>query len=300
MGAAAQAGIAALVALVALVAQPAAADDRCTARTGAGDPFAACFDIGNRIFLSATTSGFGGAVDLRHSIRFDDEPDLSWRLEHRLLDTRLGGLADTESFILYSGRYIRHARDGHIVLPLGIPKKIFLPFDVGAEAEVGGLSWRTGELDLELGLVRVVGLIDLARSEGYKKRLAIGALASWAVDVGRPDGEVEILAHAVAPFSLGLLSARLESENGLTVGELTAEGGREFSSVDGWSTVLSGRASAERTVLAINDRPISLFAAAEARGPDPELVGEIGIRFSVVQRRDRRVRLTDLVARQSD
>ena len=44
---------------------------------------------------------------------------------------------------LYSGRYLRHSEDGHLVLPFGRPRKIFLPFDLGAEAEADGTFFMT-------------------------------------------------------------------------------------------------------------------------------------------------------------
>ncbi|MEM9491574.1 MAG: hypothetical protein AAGC55_20685, partial [Myxococcota bacterium] len=146
--------IAALVLGVALsVVSPARADDSCTARTDAGAPFAVCFDPGNRLFVSATTDGYGGGIFLRHALRSIDEPDLIWKLDHRFLDARVSGLSDRYTGAVYAGHFLRHARDGHIVLPLGTPKKIFLPFDIGASAQVGRVTGRLSESALSIDVV---------------------------------------------------------------------------------------------------------------------------------------------------
>ena len=93
---------------------------------GSGRPFAACFDPGNRLSVVADTTQIEASIQVRHIIHFADEPDLVWKMEHTFLDT---SHADTEaslSTLLYRGIYIRHSRDGHIILPFGDPPaKVF-------------------------------------------------------------------------------------------------------------------------------------------------------------------------------
>jgi hypothetical protein len=293
VGAAQKTLTAALVALVAL-ASPAHADDAgCTAQTGAGERFATCFDVGNRLFLIAGTGGFGAGARVRHVVRFDDEPDLVWKLDHELLSMSAGGFGGRLRGVVYSGRYLRHARDGHIVLPLGsTPKKIFLPFDIGAEAEVGRFRGRISDSVSRLGVVRTAALIDVSRSESFRHRLSLGAVARWDLDFDRQ--ELSVGEHVVVPFSTAVANAYLESKNGLTVAEVTVEGGTAWSNLEGWQTEVSARASLERIVIAVNDRPVSIFAGAEYRRADDEYVGDIGLRFALIQRRDRRVILSPL------
>jgi hypothetical protein len=129
---------ASIVLLAVLMAWPSRAEaDECTGLTRSGSPFAICFDVGNRLFIAGGTNGVGGGIRLRHAIEFDDEPDLIWKLEHRLVEGSAGGLSERYQGVVYAGRYLRHARDGHLVVPLGVPRKIFLPFDIGAETELG-------------------------------------------------------------------------------------------------------------------------------------------------------------------
>ena len=268
------------------------ADTECTQKTSSGDRFATCFDIGNRLFLVAGTEGVGAGARVRHVVRFDDEPDLVWKLDHDLLSVSAGGFGGRVRGVAYSGRYLRHARDGHVVLPLGVPKKIFLPFDIGAEAEVGRIRGRLGEPLTDLGVVRTAALIDLSRSESFRRRLVLGAVARWDVELDRD--ELAVGEHVVDPFSTGLVNGYLESEAGLTVAELTIEAGTTWSSIDGWQPDLTARVTLERILIAVNDLPVSIFAGAEYRSDGEEYLGELGLRFAVVQRRDRRVILSPL------
>jgi hypothetical protein len=187
---------------------------------------------------------------------------------------------------VYTGRYLRHARDGHVILPFGIPKKLFLPFDIGAEAEVGRVRGDLGGDSFELGVVRAAALIDLARTASLKRRLSVGAVARWDMDIER--GEPAILDNRVVPFTAATLGAYWESGSGLTVIELSTDVGRTWTQSQGWRTDLRASASLERTLIAVNDRPLSLFAAGRYDRIGDELVAEAGLRFAIVQRRDRR------------
>lgn len=277
------------------IAAPARADSSCTGTTGSGGRFATCFDLGNRLRLSAGSGGYGGAIQLRHVIRFEDEPDLVWKLEHRFASAEIDWRADHLEGVLYAGRYLRHSRDGHVVLPGTIPRKIFLPFDVGAEVEVGGIHGDPGADSLEIGMVRAAALIDLARSPSFRRRLALGAVARWDVDLDRhPLG---LSRHRVTPFSSAVLDAHIESDTGLTAADLAIEGGAAWSSDRGWGPALEARAGVERVLIAVNDRPVSAFFEASYRDLDPgwgDLRAQVGLRFALFQRLDPRVNLRGL------
>src|SRR5678809_524049 len=124
-----------LAVAVALAAAPRLARAECTGVTDSGSTFATCFDPGNRLLLRAGTDGLGAGIQLRHIIHFEDEPDLVWKMEHDLVEGEMYGIWQRYAARLYAGRYVRHARDGHILLPFGAGRKIFLPFDVGAEGQ---------------------------------------------------------------------------------------------------------------------------------------------------------------------
>jgi hypothetical protein len=272
--------------VVAVLAAPARAET-CTGVTGSGDRFPICFDVGNRLWVTGGTDGVAAGVQIRHVIHFDDEPDLVWKLEHAITEVGYGGLGDRYTATLYEGRYLRHSRDGHVVLPFGSLQKLFLPFDVGVETTVGRLDGKLDVPDATLEVVRTAALIDLSRSEDFRQRLAIGPAARWDVALDREP--VAITQHSVAPFSLAALSAHLESANGITVADLRLEGGTAWHSDGGWHRVVRGEATLERTIIAINDRPVSLVLGA--RYDSTEWIGQLAARFALFQHRDARVSL---------
>jgi len=294
VGTAAPALVASALVTLALATVTARAENRCTGVTADGGRFATCFDLGNRLSLTAGTDGFGGAIALRHRIQFDDDPDLEWKMEHRLLDATHAGFVDRFTGVLYRGRYLRHARDGHIVLPLfGDARKVFVPFDIGALTEIGAVRWRP-DTTATVGVVKTAALIDLARSSDFRYLLAIGPVARWDISLTRHP--IAIAEHVVAPFTAGLLAAKLESASGLTWGELHVEAGTVWRSRTGWRPDANAEATIERIVLAINERPVSLTAGVKYDSLTGERAAQIGVRIAVVQHLDQRVNL-DALAR---
>ena len=300
MGAAKAALIALALSLVTRV--PAAHAERCTGVTDSGSRFVTCFDLGNRLTINAGTEGVGGGIALRHVVTFDDEPDLIWKLEHHITDTTHALLTNAFDGTIYRGRYIRHARDGHIVLPLGTPKKVFLPFDIGALAEVGALRWRDDVSPVEIGMVKVGALVDMARTRTFHRRVAFGPVARWDVLLERdPDGDLmprlAVDEHVVAPFSAGMLELAFESLEGRTAGILRVEAGTAWSSLHGWRPEARAEAELERIVIAINDRPVSLVLGARYQvrvDEEAEATARIGARIVLFDRRDARVNLRPL------
>lgn len=273
-----------LAILLGLVALPASSHaDECTGRTASGSPFATCFDPGNRLFLEAGTSGVGSGIRLRHAIEFDDEPDLIWKLEHRLAEGSGGGLNDRYQGVIYAGRYLRHARDGHLVLPLGVPRKIFLPFDIGGEFALGRFRQSRTSSPLSLTMVRVAGLIDLSRTPSFRRRLSVGIVGHWNMQVDTH--ELAVLENRVAPLSILSLGGGLESKNGLNRGEFRFEGGREWSKAASWQWKASAALVFERVLIALNDRPLSMIVEGRAQTPEREYTALIGARLSLFSAR---------------
>lgn len=287
MGTAALALIAAGAAGLALAAPRAA--HACTGVTPSGGRFATCFDPGTRLSLTAGSDGIGGAAALRHVIHFADEPDLVWKLEHVATDATYSLWDHRFTGTLYRGRYLRHARDGHIVLPLGTPRKVFLPFDIGALAEVGSLRWRSDDTTATLGVIKTAALIDLARSRTFRRRFAIGPAARWDVQLTRDP--LTISQHIVAPFTTALANLHLESATGRLTADLRLEAGTAWNATTGWHPEAAAAATLERIVLAINDRPIALLLGARYDTTTDEALAHIGARIVLAQRRDPRVSL---------
>jgi hypothetical protein len=294
---------AALITAVALVSTIATAHaDHCTGITDEGSRFVTCFDLGNRLSITAGSDGLGGGISLRHVVNFDDEPDLVWKLEHHITDTTHELFSNAFDGTIYRGRFTRHARDGHIVLPLGTPKKIFLPFDIGAIAEFGALRWRDDASPVEVGMVKVGPMIDFARTRGFRRRFALGPVARWDVELARdPTGDLTprlaVDEHVVAPFTTGMLELSFESIEGRTTGLVRVEAGTAWSSLHGWVPEARAEATLERIVIAINDRPVSLILGARYQthpNAEGEATARIGARIVLFDRRDARVNLRPL------
>lgn len=287
----------ALVTLAALAGVARA--DECTGTAGDGSRFAQCFDPGNRVSVTGAANGaagFGTAAALRHELTFADDPDLVWKMEHTFADSvyslKLAG-ADSFEGALYRGRYLRHSRDGHIVIPTGgEPKKVFLPFDVGAVFEIGELDWHADKPAFTVGVVRVAPLIELARSTGYRRIFAIGPSMHWDMEIDRSfELKTE---HTVAPFTDALAMLRLESKDGLYIAELRGEAGTAWHSGIGWKPEARAQAELERILIAIDDRPVALTAGARYDSARDELSASVGLRIVLLDRTDPRVSLHPL------
>jgi hypothetical protein len=271
-----------LLILGTISAAASAEEPTCQDRDRRGHPFATCFDPGNRLALGAGAdldgAAFEAGIQLRHLI-VTEEPSVTWRFEHELLSAAAG--QGRFEGTVYAGRYLRHSRDGHLVLPTQPPTKVFLPFDVGVEVAVGRTHGLVQGDDLSAELVRTVAFLDLARSGDFRRRLALGTVVAWDVTVDREP--VAVRAHAVVPFSAAQLAAYAEDRRGLTRAGLTVEGGARWSTLDGWGPRLAAEAGLERVLVAVNDRPLSLFLAG---GWDREtgLLGRVGVRVAVLQR----------------
>jgi hypothetical protein len=276
---------------VALVARSAHGES-CTGISKRGDRFATCFDLGNRLSVTAGSGGVGLAVAVRHEITFDDDPDLEWKMEHVMVEGEHAALDGGFTAAVYRGRYMRHARDGHIVIPLGTPKKVFLPFDIGAIAEVGRVEWHPMDPNLTLGVVRTAPLIDFARDLRYRRLFAIGPVAHWDMEVDRDFKAIS--QHIVAPFTEGMADVHLESATGLYAAEFRVEAGTAWRSDLGWRPEARASAEIERIVLAVNDRPIALMAGVRYDSVRAETIAGVGVRFVLIHRTDPRVSLHPL------
>ncbi len=286
-------GTAQVAALVIAALATNAFADECTGISSKGARFAQCFDLGNRVSITAGTEGLGISAGIRHEITFDDDPDLEWKMQHTLVDANHSALDGAFSGSFYRGRYLRHARDGHMMIPTGgQPKKLFLPFDIGAIFEAGSIAWKPMDPAFHIGVVRVAPLVDFARAKDYGRIFAIGPSMHWDMDVDRSFRAVTT--QTVAPFTEALANAHLESMDGLWVADLRAEAGTAWRSDRGWAPEVRAQASLERVVLAINDRPVALTAGLEYDSVRAETVGRIGARFVVVDRGHPRVSLHPL------
>ncbi len=265
-----------------------AESDPCVREKTTGDSFKVCFDPGNQLYIAVGVTRLGMGLFVRHRILFDDAPDLTWKLEHEILVAEVD-YRDRLHFgqldgAIYRGRYLRHARDGYLVLPFGLPRKVFVPFDVGAQVTLGRVSFDPGaRKQIDVGLIEAAALVDVLRGGDFGARLAIGVGSSWNIRIERDSmsSAWSVAEHAVAPLSMAIVDGHLESDSGLTQLTLRGAVGGEWSNLDGWHGVGNAKAALERVVFAVNDRPIRLYANLKtSTNAIRDLRGDLGFRFS--------------------
>jgi hypothetical protein len=283
------------LALAAQAAPLAAASARggrpCLATDARGRTFRTCFDPGSGLELSLGGAGGeeepvrGGATDLRLAVRWRRDTrartgELEWLRDLAFGEARAlftgGELEPREARALaFRGVFVRHRASPFLLVPVPGPRPLRLPFpfDVGLLVEVGGAAWDGARpRDVDLSPVRAALLLDLG-GEGALRRLAFGPEVAWTVRVPEAGDTV----HGVVPFTAGVLDARLESADGLAALSLAVRGGSSLAVPGGTRTFLDARLAIERVVLAVNDRPVALYADAAFRGGASGRGAEVGL-----------------------
>ncbi len=271
---------------LALAAQ---AGEPCVLADARGRSFLACFDPGNRLEL--TVGGVrggrdpvrGGASELGAALRWRSDVvtpsgSVEWLRDITLGEARArftsGDIDAREATALaWRGAFVRHRASPFVLVPGPRPFRLPFPFDVGLLVELGGATWDASRRrELDLTPVRSALLLDVAR-HGWLRRLAFGPEVSWAVLVSKDAGPV----HRIAPFSAGVVDALVESADGILVARLTIRGGSSISVPGGTEAFLEASARVERVVLAVNDRPVALYAEGAVRGGGSGRGAEAGV-----------------------
>jgi hypothetical protein len=243
-----------------------------------GRRFRVRFDPGHRLFagVAAAVGAAGPArpaatLELGLSLRAAPPPaeaEVFWKRDHHIghlrLATQPGGFAVAGQ--LYRGVFLRHSREGSLIIPTTPPLRLALPFDLGVRVELGRFTRQAAGADvpggLEAELVRGEALVDFLRSERPGRWLGVGWLGSYDVRLGSlPDGR-GARDHRVMPMTALGVSGRGETDGGLCAGGFRGQWGRAWSTGAGWHSVLRVEAELEVTPLAINDLPVSLALAA--------------------------------------
>jgi hypothetical protein len=276
---------AALLAL-ALAAQ---AGDPCLATDGRGRAFRVCFDPGNGLDLSAGAAygreepARGGATDLRARLRWRRDlrtrtGDLDWLRDMAFVEARAlldAGEAEPRAaeVLLWRGVFVRHRASPFLLVPGPRPLRFPFPFDVGLLVEMGGAAWeRPRRRDADLAPIRAALLLDLG-GHGVVRRLAFGPEVAWTVHVSPSEDAT----HAVVPFTAGVVDARLESRDGLSALGVAVRGGSVLEVPGGSEGFVRATLALERVVLAVNDRPLALYAEGTWRGGASGRGGEVGV-----------------------
>lgn len=268
------------------------------------------FDPGERIILSVgadtradSTAGFDtpGLAFEAGMFHRSDRPaagwDVHWKKNHEIARIRLRPAADTRGVqfdgVIYRGLFLRQQREGTLTLPLNPPVAIALPFDVGLRFEIGrlrggGLWPEAGGPPINAGVVDAEVLTDFWRSRLPGRWFAIGIGGRYEVGLARDTaGEVQA-DHRVSPMSTLSVALHSERADGLAAGGLRGEASHRWSAARGWERTFRVDGDIEVTPLAVNDRPVSLFAMATATTggelPVPELRVLAGVRFAAPTR----------------
>jgi hypothetical protein len=294
----------ALVVCLALAA-PAVAHEAAAAEEAAAAPpiwitgadgvrYRVRFDPGQRLVVGAgaysTAAGTAPALEL--GLRLRSQPpapgwNVYWKRDHELVQLRLAPARIDGA--LYRGLFLRKSREGTLTLPLSPPVALPLPFDVGLRTELGQLEGPLaipgpGAPRLRAGVVHGEVLADFWRSPQHGRWLAAGVGARYDVGLGRDAAGALAPDHLVTPMTALSLAVHGEQQDGLLAGGLRAEGAYRWSIVRGWEQTFRAEAEGEATLLAINDRPVSLYAAGvvERAGglPAPEVRFFVGVRVS--------------------
>jgi hypothetical protein len=263
--------------------------DPCAAVDGKGRPFRVCFDPGNRLELSAGGAfgsrepTAGGATDLRLAWRWRGDlrsrsGNLEWLrdmsfLEARALFTAGDGEPAAARALAWRGAFVRHRTSPFLLIPGPRPIRLRFPFDVGLLVEAGGASWeRARRREVELAPVRSALLLDLG-GHGVLRRLALGPEVAWTVRLS----ETEETVHGLVPFTAGLLDARAESRDGLSILALTVRGGSSVAIPGGARGFLDAVLAVERVIVAVNDRPVALYVEGAFRGGRSGRGADVGV-----------------------
>ena len=236
------------------------------------------FDPGNRVELGVcvmahTDSGETSAGSAFHFSltrrRQGNDLDEAWKLETHLLDSfagRVGPRGNRRPYLDVQGlhgTYIRFSSDPHLTLPTTEPRYIWFPFSPGVT--VGALRFQQGLADAwELSVVDAGLILDAARSPAPGTRAWFGVSGEYALTrYGRPTEPLTV-EQVLSPFGTGIAGFSYEWGGGLYAVSADAAFGTQWSTHRGWSLHGEGAARVSATPIAINDRPLVLFAEARA------------------------------------
>jgi hypothetical protein len=270
-----------------------------------GVRFRVRFDPGERLLVGAALDGTPstGAPALEIGLRLRSAPppvgwDVYWKRDHELAhfvwDPTAGGWDLTAgarpamSGVLYRGLFLRQSREGTLTLPLSPPVALALPFDIGLAAEIVRFNEATSPVnvgrELDVDVVHGEVVADFLRSRHPGRWLLLGVGGRYEVGLSRDAAGALLADHRVSPMTALSVALHGERADGLLAGGLRAEGARRWSSARGWESAFRIDGEAEVTPIALNDRPVSLFAAGTAEsGADlaaPDLRLLVGLRFS--------------------
>lgn len=255
-----------------------------------GLPLRVAFDPGERVLVGAywrpdTASTSSLALEAAWLTRTgsDDGAGVVWKFDHTFADTLVRPGADFTALrvVAYEGYFLRWSRDGSITFPTSPPARIPFPLDIGVHVRIGDLRTRA-DAPLEVRAAAAHLVFDLWRSPRHGSVLAFEVGTSY--DVWIAAGAAP--RHRVAPFTSGGLRLAHQWARGRQRAALRVSGQSAWGSEsDRWWERAEAELDYEIALIAINDQPIALRAAAgwshdETLGPDHDLYASLGLRLA--------------------
>jgi hypothetical protein len=269
-----------------------------------GHPFRVRFDPASRLSLGvagaaarspegrvAPTLEINAGLSYRFQRDFYKGPArVVWQVDQRFFSGWVAPLvrpfrtAPALDAALYMIAAHRHDQSPRIVLPVSPPLSVPFPFDVGMEAEAGRVwiprflppttSGSASPPFLRVGVVRASAFLDPWRSDKPGRSLEIGVGVRYDMDLhAGPKGTLDAprVVHRVAPGTAGSLRFRYQTDDGLLVLDLRGEVVPHWTSEGRWVVGALASAHVERTLLAVNDQPITLVFEGGYRRVPPAL-----------------------------
>ncbi|MEO7096028.1 MAG: hypothetical protein ABI175_22395 [Polyangiales bacterium] len=260
------------------------ADDYALDETGT-HPFKVRFDPASRVWIGSSVALRAGperavasTSRLDFGLAYRGAPRTStgatWQLDHRFVSgfVQPAGVPGQKYVALdvtpYSIDVLRHDDSPHVVLPLSPPVSIPFPFDVGFQAQLARVVVGSSTVFAHdgrglgfarLGVVRAAIVLDPWRSGLPGRSFELGFALRYDVDAyGFGSGPVTTYVHRFAPLTATSVRFRFQSLDGLTTLSVRAEAAPHWTSERRWALEGVADARVERTVLAIEDQPITV------------------------------------------
>lgn len=268
------------------------AEDESAFRTGVtGHRYRVKFDPASKVSLTAAATvahdGEGSAVmafeagfrfGYRKLYQYGSGPGrILWQVDHQITTGTVRPFvrpaADVPSLdaTLYRATLLRHSESPSIVLPSSPPATIPFPFDVGLDVELGRVTvpitpvvlpgFASPQPWVHVSVVRTSFTLDPWRTGEPGRSLALGVGVRYDVDIyPAPTLNSPRFVHRIAPLTSGSVRFRYQTDDGLLLLDAFAEAAPHWTSENQWAFLANGNVRLDRTLIAINDRPISAFA----------------------------------------
>ena len=257
--------------------------------TGPTGPFRIAFDPGNRATLGIGWSPAGTFVDVglswRGPSKWREEPDASaaWLRDVQVLSGKVGTATTPEGLptldlTLVSTSFVSYAPEPYLTLPGGSGRRVPFPVNIGFVAYAGHLD-NFADTSPTLTLVNAALAVDFLHSGRSDRYLRLSQGITYEISL-TPGFELDPTTTFLAPFTVPTLAGHLESPDGLWLLEGSATAAAGWGPTSGWSWHTSLHTRVERTLVALQDQPITPWLGLQIKDEGTrEVLPMIGVSF---------------------